>query len=576
MSRGVLGGGGVQPDRTGSEPRRAPAAIVAKKESAAPLAAARDVSGSQVLRRRLGNQGTQNLVGHLSGDPASRSRGDEPTLVIHRQRAADAAPVPGPNDPLFAVWVDEERRRKDTRYARRLGHEDAARIRRSKKLTLELRQEINAKLRFFEGGAWEAYGQEVRPALQESLHPPPTVQMDPEFVADESKRKDRKFALQVGLEDAARIRRVGKVSDELRESINAKMRFFEGDAWEFYTQQIKQVIDQIVPRIEELRDFCAAKIDEVWFAQNQGLVDFEHQLGSDLDFGAIAASVFGNMIWAAACFTTGELAFVISVVGIGVGTAGPLIPHVKDQPSFHNAARKQIDDLKANADGRIDAVVRDVREDALRNGWDGSKAREHLLQRLLKPDYFHVVHGGLPVLDLPAVAASVEKQLLFRAATTPWKDWAGWRKGDAWLGFNYTIDDAEEGLFKPVAPSRWPAAKTRWVWVFPLGNAEIPDLNKRLNVLHDEVLHQPKDTRNWPIRKDVEVLIRRAGNVYIVLRPDNRFQSWSTNIDDRYINGWLKLAGIEGASKEKFPELLLGQIWKESGGEPPVIEKLFI
>jgi hypothetical protein len=187
-----------------------------------------------------------------------------------------------------------------------------------------------------------------------------------------------------------------------------------------------------------------------------------------------------------------------------------------------------------------------------------------------------VVAGGMPVIDLPAVAASVERELLFRAATTPWKDWAGWQKGNSWLEFNYTLDGAEEGIYKPVAPSSWPPAKTNWIWIFPLGNEEIPDLNNRLNVLHDEVLHQPKDTESWPIRKEIRVLIRRAGQVGIGLYKNNHLQGWGTNINDRYIKGWLRLAGMDEASKEEFPQLLLDHLWKNSGGKPPVIEKLFL
>jgi hypothetical protein len=543
--------------------RRQPAAtFVARKDMESRAASA------GALRSRLGNSGVQSLIDGISGSSQGK--------LVQRQADPDAPPVPGPTDPLFAVLGDENRKRTDIRYARRRGREDEARIRRSPKLTLELRQEINAKLRFFEGAAKEAYAREVEPALREVLDPPETVTMDPEFAADRRKRGHRKFALQVGQEDAARIRGFGRVSRELREEINAKLRFFERGAWEVYAQQIKAVMDQIIPGVQELRDFCTASINDVWGAQNQGLEDFEHQLGSDIDYGAVAASLFGNVIWATASFASGEAAFLISIIGIGVGTAGPLIPHVKDQPSFHTAARKQIDDVKAQADGRIDAVVRDVREDALSKGWDGGKVRENLLKRLLQPEYIDVVAGGVPVIDLPAVTGSVEKALLLRGATTRWEEWAGWKKGNAWLEFDYTLDDAEEGLFRPIAPSRWPPPKTNWIWIFPLGNAEIPDLNKRLNVLHDEVLHQPKDTESWPIRKQVVVLIRRAGHVRISLGADNRFQGWDTNIDDRYINGWLELAGMKGASKENFPELLLGQLWKQSGGKPPVVEKLFI
>src|SRR5205807_2658394 len=105
----------------------------------------------------------------------------------------------------------------------------------------------------------------------------------------------------------------------------------------------------------------------------------------------------------------------------------------------------------------------------------------------------------------------VETELLFRAATTPWEDWAGWKKGNAWLEFNYTIDNVSEGLFKPTAPTQWSKPDTWWIYIFPLGNEELPNLNNRLNDLYDNVLHQPKDTRLWPIRKSVDVLMRGPG-----------------------------------------------------------------
>lgn len=72
------------------------------------------------------------------------------------------------------------------------------------------------------------------------------------------------------------------------------------------------------------------------------------------------------------------------------------------------------------------------------------------------------------------------------------------------------------------------------------------------------MLHQPKDTQTWPIRNEIQVLIRRAGQVGITFRE------------------WLRLAGRDDASKEDFPQLLLDHLWKDSGGKPPVIEKLFL
>ncbi len=82
----------------------------------------------------------------------------------------------GEQEASFAVFIAEERYRKDKKYARRLGQEDAARIRESGTLMPELRQELNAKLRFFEGEARDVYGKEIKPALLQ-VTPPDEIEM---------------------------------------------------------------------------------------------------------------------------------------------------------------------------------------------------------------------------------------------------------------------------------------------------------------------------------------------------------------------------------------------------------------
>jgi hypothetical protein len=61
----------------------------------------------------------------------------------------------------------DARKRTWRRYARSEGRKDAARIRKSGKLSFEDRKEVNAKLGFFEGQAKEAYIEEIKPALVE-------------------------------------------------------------------------------------------------------------------------------------------------------------------------------------------------------------------------------------------------------------------------------------------------------------------------------------------------------------------------------------------------------------------------
>lgn len=69
---------------------------------------------------------------------------------------------------LFTIFVADERKRSDKLFARRQAQADAARIRKSGTLSSEDRQLVNAKLRFFEGDAWKAYIDEIKPALVEA------------------------------------------------------------------------------------------------------------------------------------------------------------------------------------------------------------------------------------------------------------------------------------------------------------------------------------------------------------------------------------------------------------------------
>jgi hypothetical protein len=69
-----------------------------------------------------------------------------------------------PGEYTFAL---DPRRRTRTGYAQSEGQKDAARIRKSGKLSPEDRREVNAKLSFFEGEAREVYIREIKPTLLE-------------------------------------------------------------------------------------------------------------------------------------------------------------------------------------------------------------------------------------------------------------------------------------------------------------------------------------------------------------------------------------------------------------------------
>ena len=70
--------------------------------------------------------------------------------------------------------------------------------------------------------------------VQRQPTPPAEIEMPTEyaFARDKRKRTDKRYARALGQQDAARIRKSGKLSSEDRDEVNAKLRFFEGEAWE--------------------------------------------------------------------------------------------------------------------------------------------------------------------------------------------------------------------------------------------------------------------------------------------------------------------------------------------------------
>ena len=94
-----------------------------------------------------------------------------------------------------------------------------------------------------------------------------------------------------------------------------------------------------VPAVGELAQTSMTWIDQVWNSLNQGLADFDHNSKVD-DWEAFAIGVLGNLIWAAAAFSTGGAAFLISIGGIGL--ASKAAASVGSKQDFFNAARRSM------------------------------------------------------------------------------------------------------------------------------------------------------------------------------------------------------------------------------------------
>ena len=92
-----------------------------------------------------------------------------------------------------------------------------------------------------------AEGRAIAPTVQRQPTPPAEIEMPTEyaFARDKRKRTDKRYARALGQQDAARIRKSGKLSSEDRDEVNAKLRFFEGEAWEVYKGQIKLALVEV-------------------------------------------------------------------------------------------------------------------------------------------------------------------------------------------------------------------------------------------------------------------------------------------------------------------------------------------
>jgi len=112
-------------------------------------------------------------------DIAFAKGGYDTSLLAHelthvvQQRSGNPTIQRQPDDqgeiqmPMEWAFAYDPKRATDIRYARSLGKADAKRLRKAGTLSADDRAEVNAKLQFFNGDAFDAYVAEVKPALVE-------------------------------------------------------------------------------------------------------------------------------------------------------------------------------------------------------------------------------------------------------------------------------------------------------------------------------------------------------------------------------------------------------------------------
>jgi hypothetical protein len=131
--------------------------------------------------------------GSMVGRAPERAGGSILRQLLTKRRAdvgfLQRQPANGPEiemPPEYAFAIDK-RKRRDKRYARSLGQQDAVRLRKAGTLSSADRDEVNAKLGFFEGEAKEVYIREIRPVLVEVTRKP--IEMPAESMCDIAKKQ---------------------------------------------------------------------------------------------------------------------------------------------------------------------------------------------------------------------------------------------------------------------------------------------------------------------------------------------------------------------------------------------------
>jgi hypothetical protein len=316
-------------------------------------------------------------------------------------------------------------------------------------------------------------------------------------------------------------------------------------------------------------------------AANQGLEDFEHSVGSGVDWGVFVANLLGNVIWAASVFmpcSAGQ--FLVSLAGIGLSStaAADAATKVFDVEGFHDLARDIISHpdtgIVAALHSNMGVVTADLANRASREAWSMQRARQELLLHLVNSEAYIRDRGGVPMLDKGSVAAKIQSELLLMAASTKWKDLLGWTHGEAWVNYNYVIDNVAKSRREPNPRSKWSVTSERVLMgPIPTVREDFPNLVDRLNNIYGNILHQPMQIKDWPVRKKLYVLLRPyVGQVFVDLGPRNEFLGAGLGIGETRMR--LTLGLREETDRKNFPRDLMRWLWRNSGGKPPAINSL--
>jgi hypothetical protein len=222
---------------------------------------------SPPFHRYLGNSYIQSIA--IAGSELQEESGLPP--IVHEVlrspgRALDLS-IPAPQtgiEPAEFAFSFDTRKRTWRRYARSEGRKDAARIRKSGKLSFEDRKKVNARLGFFEGQAKEAYIREIKPAL-----------LDIEAQEQAKLREKEATAAYYSATRQSVLDRVAKEQAERRER--------EG-MLAYYTSTRQAVLDRMESELhEEISGISLQQIDSQWKARKHAFISVASSPNHRLD-----------------------------------------------------------------------------------------------------------------------------------------------------------------------------------------------------------------------------------------------------------------------------------------------------
>jgi len=322
-----------------------------------------------------------------------------------------------------------------------------------------------------------------------------------------------------------------------------------------------------LPSESELTQAGMTWAHEVWGALNQGLADFEHN-AQIADWTTFALNVLGNLVWATAAFSTGGMAFLISIEGIAVSTVASA-GAVNSVGEFHSQARADSDALLKAIQKRAPEVAKHIHELGAHRGWKGKHAYRVLMGTLLKPEFF-TQPSGFPTIDSARIAATTEYELFVHAGASPSKDWAGWQHGDWWIEYEYRADGAMAPPREVYPISQWRLSQEHGstAKLFPIDPA-VHKSRDRLNEIQKSRGGGHR-VRDWPLRKTLKLYVRGSRALVVQLDGKNRIQgAGGEYLDREEIERLRQAAGWEDLGRG-----LTNWVWSASGGLPPDIDKI--